>query len=88
MRSDPISSAGLGGIGPEGIISRLGIWVETFSFFQSPSPTKILDMPRPFSQLNTLCSRGLRISQSSIIIFCPDWAMVMAKLEEVMVFPS
>jgi hypothetical protein len=75
-------------MGPEVIIDKLVTGDKLIASRQLQSPTRILEIPRSLGRLNILWSLGRRMSESMIMILWPDWAMAIAKLAQVIVFPS
>ncbi len=80
MFCDPSISDGLGGTGPEGMMSIPGIaeWMMASSTVQRP--TRMFEIPLSRGILNTRCSLGRRMSQSMIRTRFPAWAIVTARL--------
>src|SRR5207245_9180413 len=75
ISSDPISSAGFGGIGPDVNNFKLGslsyVWITLSKSLDSPE--RQLVKPRMFERLKFECRRGRRKSQSIISTSAPVW---------------
>ena len=89
MRSEPSKSAGLGGRGPEGISFRPGTGVSTSAASTgSVSSSNRLVRPTWLGTPKNRCIAGRRRSVSARITRLPAWAMVIPRLQAVMVLPS
>ena len=67
---------------------RFGISVILTASAKPMSPASTSLNPGTFSMLSLVCSEDLRMSQSISSTRTPVWAMVMARLVEMVDFPS
>ena len=88
MRAEPNNSAGLGGIGPEGIMTRLGMAVSWSPAAKLVLPLRKVLMPLAFSISKVRANEGFLKSMSTNRVRAPDWAKTTAVLIAVVDFPS
>ena len=83
-----INSAGLGGMGPEGITYKLLIPVSNNTSSKVALPLKKLLKPIRLEMLKCLATLGLRKSLSINTTVCPVSEYEIAKLVEMKLLPS
>ena len=82
------SSAGLGGIGPDKIKSKLSISVLFITLLSSVLLIKTVLRPDLLSKLKSWCNLGFLRSAPIKTVFLPEIAKIVARFIEQKVFPS
>src|SRR5579872_70233 len=88
MRSDPKSSAGWGGLGPDGNTNKPGCIDCKITCPPSSVPASKLLRPSEALRPKMSWMHGLRMSASTNRTFLPCWASTIAEFTLVVVFPS